>query len=156
MRSEQARGELERRLREAGVDVANPRWDDVGRALAAWQRFALDVRFEDVPPPEHDGDMLLVQWGTYDWGGGEAFELDFTRQFSFEDDDGEYEGMQQLSCTFRFPPTNELRAIGEWNQWGSPEDADAIVTGVEATPGFRRLAQLQPEPSELELVQDDV
>ncbi len=29
---------------------------------------------------DNDGDMLLYQWGTYDWGEGESFEFDITRQ----------------------------------------------------------------------------
>jgi hypothetical protein len=27
------------------------------------------------------GDMLLFQWGTFDWGQGEHFELNITRKF---------------------------------------------------------------------------
>ena len=33
------------------------------------------------------GDMLLYQWGTYDWGAGESFEFDITRQLIFADDE---------------------------------------------------------------------
>ena len=28
-----------------------------------------------------DGDMLLFPWGTFDWGDGDYFEIDVTRQF---------------------------------------------------------------------------
>ena len=36
----------------------------------------------DIP----DNDMLLFQYGTYDWldGNGRSFSLDFTRQFILE------------------------------------------------------------------------
>ena len=36
--------------------------------------------------PDTDGDMLLFQWGTYDWTGtGPAFQLNLTRQFIIDD-----------------------------------------------------------------------
>jgi hypothetical protein len=64
-----------------------------------------------------DGDMLLYQWGTYDWGQGERFELNITRQFitkpSAEDDDD----IKQLSLTFRFVPAMALRQVGKGNRW---------------------------------------
>lgn len=44
---------------------------------------------------DSDNDMALYQCGVYDWGNGEKFEVDFTRQLSFEEAD-EYEGMKQL------------------------------------------------------------
>ena len=51
---------------------------------------------------EGDGDMLLVQWGTNDWGEGPAFEVSITRQFMVACD-GDDEP-RQLSLTFRFGP----------------------------------------------------
>lgn len=60
---------------------------------------------------ESDGDALLFQWGTYDWGQGSQFELDITRQFirgSGEDDD-----IWQLSLTFFFP----ANAIKNGDRW---------------------------------------
>ncbi len=49
---------------------------------------------------EADGDMLLFQWGTYNWGEGEHFEVGITRQLTeTEEEDGE---MRQLSLTFRY------------------------------------------------------
>lgn len=60
-------------------------------------------------------DMLLFQWGVYDWGDGEQFELDITRQFierGKEDDDA----ISQLRMTAYFPP-EDLRHIEAGNQW---------------------------------------
>ena len=71
---------------------------------------------------DEDGDMLLYQWGTYDWGGGESFELDITRQLitGGEDDD-----IFQLALTFRFQPTDPLRQSGAGNHWcHSPADLE--------------------------------
>jgi len=55
-----------------------------------------------------DGDMLLYQWGTYNWGEGAYFQWDITRQFietGFEGDDG----MSQLSLCFYFTLLKSLR-----------------------------------------------
>lgn len=75
--------------------------------------------YESVLPVGCDGDdadMLLYQWGTYDWGSGEHFELNLTRQFieqSKQDDDA----ISQLGFTFKFKPTVELRVLGNGNRW---------------------------------------
>jgi hypothetical protein len=54
-------------------------------------------------PFEDDGDMLLFEWGTYDWGDGPAFEIAITRQLIVPDD--ENEEPRQLGLTFRFDPS---------------------------------------------------
>ncbi len=66
-------------------------------------------------PFDIDGDMLLYQWGIYDWGKAEHFELDLTRQLIEEgrDDDD----IWQLSLTFSFNPTDLLAEIGSGNRW---------------------------------------
>ena len=63
-----------------------------------------------------DGDMLLFQWGTYDWGEGRHFELNITRQFieqGLQDDDA----ISQLSLTYKFEPSDEHEAVGDGNHW---------------------------------------
>lgn len=65
--------------------------------------FYKQVRADNCPVDE-DGDMLLYQWGTYNWGEGTYFQLDITRQFieaGFEGDDG----ISQLSMRFYFYPS---------------------------------------------------
>ncbi len=61
-------------------------------------------------------DMLLYQWGTYDWGQGKHFELDVTRQVIFGED-AEDEDIWQLPVTFRFAPTAEFNDLGSGNRW---------------------------------------
>ena len=64
---------------------------------------------------EMDGDMLLFQWGTYDWGSGRNFEIDITRQFieaALEDDDA----ISQLHLTFKFQPDPDLEVL-KGNLW---------------------------------------
>src|SRR5438874_3186994 len=59
----------------------------------------------DGCPMADDGDMLLYQWGCYDWSDGESFELNITRQLI---EGGEDEDIRQLSLTFRFVPNATL------------------------------------------------
>src|SRR5678815_803153 len=75
--------------------------------LDAMFSFYRDVR-ADGCRLESDGDMLLFQWGTYDWGKGQHFELDITRQLV--PGPGEDEDIWQLQLTFRFAPEATLRA----------------------------------------------
>ena len=71
------------------------------------------------------GDMLLYQWGVYDWGQGPSFELNITRQFIelVEEEGEEEEVMSQLSLTFHFTPSDEMNAFGKKNQWCESETA---------------------------------
>ena len=62
------------------------------------------------------GDMLLFQWGAYDWGNGATYEVNLTRQFielAKHDDDA----ISQLSFTFHFSPSDALKRLGEGNRW---------------------------------------
>lgn len=63
-----------------------------------------------------DSDMLLFQWGTYDWGSGKHFELNITRQFIEEEREGD-DAISQLSLTFKFEPTAEIELLGAENRW---------------------------------------
>jgi len=93
---------------------------------------------------EQDGDMLLFQWGAYDWGDGEHFEFDLTRQFIVEDADGD-DGMSQLSLTLQFPPSDALRALSSGNRWchtpAGLGEFEAFIRGSEA---YRVLEHLPP------------
>lgn len=75
-----------------------------------------------------DGDMLLFQWGTYDWGEGRFFEIGITRQFIEQGIDEDDDVMSQLSLTYRFEPTPAREALGDGNRW---------CNGVEELPAFR-------------------
>ena len=52
--------------------------------------------------------------GTYDWGKGERFDFDVTRQFIPIGEDPE---MMQLSVKFTVVPDDELRNLGSGNRW---------------------------------------
>ena len=80
-------------------------------------------------------DMLLFQWGTYDWGTGEHFSFNLTRQLI---GDGPVDNaMRQLGLTFEFRPLNELRAVGEGDKWcDSPSALPEFRKYVYRSPAF--------------------
>jgi hypothetical protein len=82
---------------------------------------------------DHDGDMLLFQWGTYSWNG-DAFSYDITRQFiveSAEDDDA----IWQLALTVLFDAADETESLGSGGQWCyRPDQVDDFRSFVAASP----------------------
>jgi hypothetical protein len=91
-------------------------------------------------------DMLLYQWGTYDWGAGKYFELNITRQFieaELEDDDA----ISQLSLTYKYKPSKELELLGASNCWedGPTEFRQFIL----ASTSFTTVADAKPDQIEL-------
>jgi hypothetical protein len=140
MLSDDALGRLRALLRDAGVNPDSPSADDVQRTWEVIRSFAAEP-VEDAEPRDQDGDGILAQYGTYDWGDGEHFELDMTRQFIFADEDGEYSHMAQLQCTFEFVPNDELRALGDDNLWSFDLTLDEFFERALALPGFRRVRE---------------
>jgi hypothetical protein len=84
------------------------------QGVEAMLEFFQAERAEGCEAEHHD--MLLYQWGTYDWGKGRHFEFDITRQVIIGEDT-EDEGIWQLHVTFRFAPTKELNDLGKGNRW---------------------------------------
>lgn len=89
-------------------------------------------------------DMLLFQWGVFDWGHGERFEFDLTRQFissgTFGDD-----AISQLHCTAYFPATPELRAIPVANRWcRSAADVESFSAFIRDSAAYRAVSSLKP------------
>ena len=89
-------------------------------------------------------DMLLFQWGVYNWGRGEHFEFDITRQFvsaDGEDDDA----ISQLRCTAYFEPLPALRALTKSNRWcESLVDLPAFSVFVRESAAYRSVQSLKP------------
>ena len=93
-------------------------------------------------------DMLLFQWGVFDWGEGEYFELDITRQISPSDTDE----LIQLSCTLYFIPSTALRNIEEGNKWcSSPDEFNSFNEFVLTSKAFKACSSVTPEKSSVEL-----
>jgi hypothetical protein len=77
-----------------------------------------------------DGDILLYQWGTFDWDGTPHFEISLTRQF-VEANVPEDDAMSQLALTFRFAANPQYDHLGEGTEWFEDDttlqDAEAFV-----------------------------
>ncbi|MBI3561581.1 MAG: hypothetical protein HY080_07700 [Gammaproteobacteria bacterium] len=98
---------------------------------------------------EPDGDMLLFQWGTYDWGAGRHFELNITRQF-IEQDLQDDDVISQLSLTFRFEPSAERDALGEGNRWcGGPTEFEIVREFTLSSASFLAVADKKAVAVEL-------
>jgi hypothetical protein len=100
--------------------------------------FYAQVRAEDCNS-EDDKDMLLFQWGTYDWGSGEFFEYDITRQFIFSeyfqsgDDQWEEDVIWQLSLTLKLLPTFDLKEIKPGFRWcEKPDEVHKFMQFIDA------------------------
>jgi hypothetical protein len=159
MRSDDASDRLRELLARAGVNLEQPTHADVGRTWDVMRRFAREPA-DDVPsePGDYD-DGILAQYGVYDWSGtgrSEWFELDMTRQFSFYDEEGEYDHMAQLACTFRFEPTAALRDLGEADLWSFDMDLDAFFDEALAMPGFVGVRNFGVVPASLVIHYGDV
>jgi hypothetical protein len=88
---------------------------------------------------DQDGDMLLFQWGTYDWGNGEFFDLNITRQVIVGD-----ESIRQLSLTFRYAPNQELTTLGCGNQWCySTKGISIFGAFVKASPALKAISRFR-------------
>ena len=113
------------------------------------QMFAFYDEVAPVGCSGPDGDMLMFQWGTYDWGAGRNFELNITRQFmeeGAEDDDA----ISQLSLTYRFEPTTELEEIEPGNLICEGSQASTVIRDFAAThPAFIAVADQKPQGVEL-------
>jgi len=91
---------------------------DASSALQLMIDFYIGVRADDVDL-ENGGDMLVFQWGTYDWGSGPSFQYDVTRQLISEgiDEDDTDDAFWQLSLTLHYVPTAETQAMGGGDHW---------------------------------------
>jgi hypothetical protein len=134
----QALEEFRAYLRRGG-DEQVPRTARAG--IERMMAFYRDVRADDVDL-QSDGDMLLFQWGAYDWGGGEMFEIDITRQLIACG--GEDEDIWQLHLTYRFSPSEELRAIGKGNSWcPRPDDTLSLQLFMGSHPAMTAVGATQ-------------
>ena len=98
---------------------------------------------------DKDADMLLFQWGMYDWGDGEFFDFDITRQLIF--DGSEDENIWQLSLTFKFATTDDQRNLDSGNKWcGSLDDIPQFEQFIRDSQAFQVVADETPDKVELE------
>ena len=134
MKTREALNRFETRLENQGLDLGSSVPSAGLMALVAFYR---EVRAEDVELMA-DGDMLVFQWGTYDRGQGAQFELNLTRQLMYVAD--EEDDVFKLSLTYGYPPSDELGALGNREQWCfHPDELDDLVAIIEASEPYTRL-----------------
>jgi hypothetical protein len=103
---------------------------------------------------DNENDALLFQWGKSRELETriEYFYLDFTRQFSlhnaegeYDHAEGEYDHMEQLNCTLKYEINNELD-IPSGNFWSYQFDNsfELFFSAVEETEQFHLGTQYQP------------
>lgn len=123
-------------LREGGISLDTS--PDIG--LRALIDFYANIR-ADGCEPDADQDMLLFQWGTYDWGDGEHFEIDLVRQVIVPDEEDD-DAIWQLHLTYRYSASAERALLGSGNRWWSSphETADFTRFVLSAPPVTQGIA----------------
>lgn len=61
-----------------------------------------------------DEDMLLFQYGVYDWGNGKKLEIDFVRQLMENED-----SIIQIHITLKYNYKDEFEDIKSYSKWCS-------------------------------------
>ena len=146
---ESARDAFITRLTARAVDLTSLA---LAQGMSEMLDFFEGVRADDCA--SCDGDMLLFQWGTYDWGTGEHFEVDIARQFIAADLEGD-DVISQLHLTYRFAPTSLLRDRGTGNRWcKSLAEISTFKDYIAGHPAIRAVSGM--EPVEVALTYEDV
>ncbi len=131
MQPSDSKARFEKFITDSGSLLAALTAAEATRLMLAFYR---SVRAANCPLDE-SGDMLLFQWGAYDFGEGDTFRYDITRQFILSGSEGD-EGMSQLSLTVHYAVTEPLRAL-KGNRWcSSPAQAaefEEFIRSHEAT-----------------------
>lgn len=131
-----------RALRERGIVVAEDRqrwfWRGLGRdartAVEAFVRCATELAETDAGDEEQlvsrfdGGDLLLFESGPED-----SFTLSFTRQFSFEDEEGQHLYMECLGLEISTALDADLAALHPDTIWGfaGPPGSEAELAAHE-------------------------
>jgi|1186.fasta_scaffold482032_2 hypothetical protein len=156
MTTDTALPELRRRLSDVGFDEDAPDVALFWRVLRDWATVPVEGM-----DPERDADMLLYECSldlkpADAYHAGPAFFVGFTRQFSFEDEQGEYAGMAQLHATLVYEVHDDFRQIttmASWSEtfgtadlfWGNgAHRATAWADRVERTRSYQTARRHQP------------
>lgn len=104
-------------------------------AFECFFRFYAHRRAEGVDLSA-DGDQLVLQWGSYDWGEGRRFEVALARQLLPADAGAG--PPHRLELGYAFTPTPALDALGAGSRWcPGPDEVSAFAEWVRAHPALR-------------------
>jgi len=115
----------------------------IDRFISFYEKYKLKPELED-----EEEDMLLYQYGTYDWTGkGGNFEFNLTRQFEIPNDDE----FLQLSLTLKYDP-EIVGEIEDENSWSTDfKTVNEWAENIKTTEGFQKVDGLKPNKIEIEL-----
>ena len=140
MNPSEAKSRFEQFVADSGDSVAILTATAATRLMLAFYR---QVRATDCPL-DTDGDMVCFQWGAYDFGEGETYQYDITRQFMLSGTEGD-DGMSQLSLTVHYAVTEALRAYRQGSRWcHSPSQADELELFIRNHESTAAVASLEP------------
>lgn len=140
MTPKNAKCEFEKLIKESGTTMRDLTAE---RGVRLMLDFYRDVR-ADGCDLDSDGDMLLFQWGTDDFGEGPSFRFNMTRQFILEETEDD-EGITQFSLTFHFTTSPELDALTDGNRWCSmPDDLKDFESFINSGEAYRAVGSLRP------------
>ena len=98
---------------------------------------------------DQDEEMLLFQaGGPYSWSP--MYSLNCTRQFMFNDEDGEYLEMKQLRMDILFNP-DSVKDKESINFWYGGEGASTFIEKIKNTLAFQVCEDLTPVQVEIAL-----
>lgn len=87
---------------------------------------------------QKDEDMLLFEYGVYDWGDGESFYISLTRQLSSANPRAK---IWQFKLQFKFPVEERLTEIPGDNLWCSDLNGlEVFMDKVVTSPAFQTVA----------------
>jgi hypothetical protein len=148
MTPEDSEKELERRIKQSGTATSELR---PAQAIRLMLDFYKDIRAEKCELDE-GGDMLLFQWGTYDFGEGSFFLCDITRQFivSHTEDEDDDASISQLSLTFSLTLSPHLDAITNGKRWcNKPDELESFEAFILSSDVYRVVQDLRPKEATL-------
>jgi hypothetical protein len=135
--------ELLASLRQKGLSVERL---DLDQGFNSMIDFYREIRGEKCSLSE-ERDMLLYEWGTFDWGKVPSFQISLTRQFILpgsDADDPDGDVMSQLKLSFHCEPNSELRALTLGNRWcRSPDEIAEFQSFVETSPAFLKASSIR-------------
>jgi len=98
-----------------------------------------EIKIENIDDSDADNDMLLFQYGVYDWSdeNGKHFEFDITRQIRVPDEDEPY----QLNLSLLFDPSL-FYEIKPYNCWSTEYDnTEKFADHIKTTPGYEAVSK---------------
>jgi hypothetical protein len=133
----------------AAVNGVDPETDPYTTVFGTMLGYYAAVRVGGCDPGD-DEDMLLLDWGSYDWGEGRAYEVDLSRQVVLPGRTDE--AVVQLHVVYRFPNAGELAKVPQGNDWwGTPASVDEFAETLKSNPALVLAAGIEPLSVEIYL-----